>query len=542
MGMVYCAHDEHLDREVAVKTLSLEATLDAESRRRFEVEARAAARLQHPNILTVYEFGEDRGVAFIAMELLHGADLESVMRSPLPLSLHEALEVAIQVARGLAYAHEHGVVHRDVKPTNVRLLDDGSVKIMDFGIAKLGGMNLTKSGMMVGTLYYMSPEQIQAKPLDGRSDVFSLGVILHELLAGHRPFSGDTTAQVLYKVVHQDAPPLRVAHGSVSKALEAIVAKALARTPEARFASAARFAEALSEALALHLGEHPPGTTAEDLARVDQCRVLAREGRLDEAALGLDALLARRPGCVEARRLLRTTRRAARPIETDLNSELDATFQSPPTQLGPVTAVWPGARPGLLVAAAGLLLAASAGIAVYLYRSGPAPAEAPATVPTAAAPLVAAVAPVRPGPAVSLASRPSGSVSVRSSYPIDVAWQGRSLARGTTAPSVVLPSGRQTLTLVSEAHFLRRTVTVDVVAGRAATLEAPALGRLSIKASPDNCEVSIDGIFADYPPILDRALASGTHTISFKWPDGTRRDESVEVAAGSPAYVTGRKD
>jgi serine/threonine-protein kinase len=164
MGMVYRGVDETLEREVALKTLTTEGTLDEESRRRFEIEAKAAAKLQHPNIVTVFELSQDRGVPYIAMELLSGTDLETLMRAKEPLLIQEKLEIVIQICRGLSYAHEHGVVHRDSKPSNIRLLDDGTVKIMDFGIAKLGGTNLTKSGMMVGTIHYMSPEQVRGRP------------------------------------------------------------------------------------------------------------------------------------------------------------------------------------------------------------------------------------------------------------------------------------------------------------------------------------------------------------------------------------------
>ena len=171
------------------------------------MEAKAAAKLQHPNIVTVFELGEDRGVPYIAMELLPGADLETLLRSGEELLLAEKLEVVVQVCRGLAYAHEHGVVHRDIKPSNIRLLDDGTAKIMDFGIAKLGSTTLTKTGMMVGTIHYMSPEQVRGRAVDGRSDVFSTGVILYELLAGRRPFRGEGATDVLYKIVHEPRSP-----------------------------------------------------------------------------------------------------------------------------------------------------------------------------------------------------------------------------------------------------------------------------------------------------------------------------------------------
>ncbi|MGE5127785.1 MAG: serine/threonine-protein kinase, partial [Betaproteobacteria bacterium] len=247
MGMVYRAVDEALEREVALKTLAAEGGLEADSRRRFEVEAKAAARLQHPNIVIVYELGEDRGVPFIAMEMLPGADLEAVLRGGEPLALAEKLDVIAQVCRGLAYAHERGIVHRDMKPSNIRLLDDGSAKIMDFGIAKLGGTHLTKTGMMVGTVHYMSPEQVRGRPLDGRSDVFSIGVILYEMLAGERPFRGDGATQVLYKIVHEEPPELRLAAlGDLGPRLGAIVARALAKDPDARYPTAGALAAELA--------------------------------------------------------------------------------------------------------------------------------------------------------------------------------------------------------------------------------------------------------------------------------------------------------
>ena len=230
MGMVYRGLDEALEREVAVKTLHAEGTLDADSRRRFEIEAKAAARLQHPNIVTVYELGEDRGIPFIAMELLPGVDLEALLRSGEPLPLVEKLDVVAQVCRGLAYAHERGIVHRDIKPTNVRLLEDGTAKIMDFGIAKLGGTHLTKTGMMIGTVNYMSPEQVRGKPLDGRSDVFSVGVILYEMLAGERPFRAEGPTQVLYKIVNEEPPPPDLsAAGGLAPRLQEILGRALAK-------------------------------------------------------------------------------------------------------------------------------------------------------------------------------------------------------------------------------------------------------------------------------------------------------------------------
>ena len=244
MGMVYRGLDEALEREVAVKTLNAEGSLDADSRRRFEVEAKAAARLQHPNIVTVFELGEDRGLPFIAMEMLPGADLEALLRSGEEIPLAEKLDVVAQVCRGLAYAHERGIVHRDIKPSNVRLLEDGTAKIMDFGIAKLGGTHLTKTGMMVGTVHYMSPEQVRGKPLDGRSDVFSAGVILYELSPASAPSGarGRPRSSTRSSTRSRRRPTSRRS-ATLGPKLQAILSRALAKDPDARYPGAAALAD-----------------------------------------------------------------------------------------------------------------------------------------------------------------------------------------------------------------------------------------------------------------------------------------------------------
>jgi len=208
MGMVYEGLDEALDRKVAIKTVTAEGAVTDESKRRFEIEAKAAARMQHPNIVAVYELNEDRGVQYLAMEFLDGTDLGKLLRSGEEILLAEKLDIAIQVCRGLAYAHERNVYHRDIKPDNIGLLDDGTAKIMDFGIAKMEGTQLTKTGMMVGTVSYMSPEQVRGQKLDGRTDLFSMGVILYQLVSGKKPFEGEGPSQILYKIVTEPPPPL----------------------------------------------------------------------------------------------------------------------------------------------------------------------------------------------------------------------------------------------------------------------------------------------------------------------------------------------
>jgi serine/threonine protein kinase len=565
MGMVYRGYDEVLEREVAVKTLTAEATLDEESRRRFEIEAKAAARLQHPNIVTVYELGEDRGVPFIAMELLAGIDLEALMRSGETVLLQEKLDVMIQVCRGLAYAHEHRVIHRDIKPSNIRLLEDGTAKIMDFGIAKLAGTGVTKTGMMVGTVHYMSPEQIRGLPLDGRSDVFSVGVILFELLSGRRPFGEGTATEVLYRIVHHPPAPLEGELGACAPAVRESVARALAKDPQARQPSAARLADELSHALGAHM-RALAAVGADMLETVNLSRRLLKEGRVEESLQRLREVAEKNPESLEARRALRVasremTRRERPPdVSADDFPELDTTYQvhGPPTKSSPETQMQPtvllpsvaglrppaGGRDLLRVGGAILSLALAAGIVLLTRRppsTAPAPAPPAASMAPRAAPAVApAAAAAAAAPAVPV-PEPQGKVAVVAAYPVDVWWNGKLVGKGAS-PQLSLPLGRQVVTLVAAPYFLRSTATVNVREDGVAGVEAPRLGKINIKASPDNCQVFIDGAFVDYPPILDRPVAAGAHSVAFKWPDGVRREEQARVEAGSPAYVMGRKD
>ena len=235
MGVVYKAHDTKLDRDVALKVLPLELTKDRDARERFIHEAKAASALSHPNICSIHAIEEFEGQQFLDMEFLDGNTLGAVLgQKELPIG--RAVEIAIQVAEGLNAAHKKGVVHRDIKPDNIMLTDDGLVKIMDFGLAKLkGSSKLTKSHSTLGTIAYMSPEQAQGEDVDHRSDIFSLGAVLYEMITGRRPFKGEHEAAMMYSLINESPEPLARYKTNVPSELQRIVDKALTKKRDERY-------------------------------------------------------------------------------------------------------------------------------------------------------------------------------------------------------------------------------------------------------------------------------------------------------------------
>ncbi len=250
MGEVFLAVDPLIGRQVAIKTIKGDAAEGPEARERFQREARAAGQLNHPNLVGIHEFGEDQGLLYLAMEFVEGEDLERLLQQR-SLRPQDLLEVLAQVCDGLAYAHGKGVLHRDIKPSNIRVSRGGAslqAKIMDFGIARLHNSDLTGTGTLLGTFGYMAPEYVQTGQPDPRSDLFAVGVILYEALSGRRPFEGDTTATVLYRLVHEEPAPLDLsALQGVSPKLAQVLSLALAKDPRARYQRAEDLAKALRE-------------------------------------------------------------------------------------------------------------------------------------------------------------------------------------------------------------------------------------------------------------------------------------------------------
>jgi serine/threonine-protein kinase len=250
MGIVYKATDSVLERIVAVKTVNMALEQDGADRyeARFYQEARAAAGLNHPNIVTVHDVGKSGDVMFMAMEYIEGVELRSLMADGQRVGIAQAVSIAAQIAEGLAYAHQRGVVHRDIKPANIMVLPNGPAKITDFGIARRrAASELTQTGMLLGSPKYMSPEQVIGKRADHRSDVFSLGVILYEMLCGAAPFSGENVTALMYQTVNFVPPPPSSVNSAVPQVLDLIVGKMLAKPVEERYQDAQEVARDLRE-------------------------------------------------------------------------------------------------------------------------------------------------------------------------------------------------------------------------------------------------------------------------------------------------------
>ncbi|BBP04970.1 hypothetical protein TPL01_26010 [Sulfuriferula plumbiphila] len=274
MGIVYKAIDPLIDRTVAIKTIKLDLSRDelANFEERFYREAKSAGRLNHPNIVTIYDVGKTDHIAYMAMEFLEGQLLKEVLDVHTALSIDKIADIAAQVADGLAYAHENGIVHRDIKPANIMLVRGAVVKITDFGIAQMPTGSRTLAGTVLGSPRYMAPEQVVGKAVDGRSDLFSLGVVLYEMLTGESPFNGDNINTTMYRIVNEAPTPPKTLTPRIPDVFNHIVAKALAKHPAERYQSARELARDLRNYKGLSIPVSAPATP-------DQPRTLDRKAR-----------------------------------------------------------------------------------------------------------------------------------------------------------------------------------------------------------------------------------------------------------------------
>ena len=395
MGVVYECFDPSIKRTLAVKTIradQLDGDHSAAAIARFRREAQAAGRLNHPNIVSIYEFGEDNGTWFIAMEFVHGRELKECFDGNERFKIADCVRIMSQILAALDYSHRQGVIHRDVKPANIFLLPDGTVKVADFGIAHIESSNLTQVGTVMGTPSYMSPEQIMGLPVDGRSDLFSAGVILYQFLTGERPFAGSATT-TMQKVLKEDPLPPSTLNVQLPAAMDAVVRKALAKRADERFRTAQEFADALGAA-------PPTSTTAPPVA--------ARAGSTDATVIA-----------VPAATVVNAAARAAAP----------AAAAAQPAKASHTSA--------LVVAVAALVTLGAGAWFVYQWQAGtrPAPALAaqapqarPAALPTASVPVAASPAALSLAAVTAAAPRADPGTLVISALglidPTDPRYQG----------------------------------------------------------------------------------------------------------------------
>ncbi len=496
-GVVYKAWDPFIQRWVALKTCS---ATDPETKQRFFREAQLAGALQHPNITLIYDFGIEGSTPYFVQEFLTGTDLDNLFETK-KLTIEGMVAILLQVCAGLDYAHSRGIVHRDIKPANVRVLEDGTVKVMDFGIAKSleAESRLTQTGVALGTAGYLAPEQLAGKPLDPRTDLFSLGVMAYEMVTGVRPFTGPNLSNVIYQILNQDPIPPRQRNAGCPARLEKAILKALAKNPAERFASVREFAAELKEVLT---SAQPRGSTR----RAETTTAMVRE----ELA---------RLGAPPRDRSTATADLAARPLD-----------------LVETSAMHPEERPGsrrLVLAGVTVVLVAIGVTALWYFSSGrdarPVRASIPAT-------------PVAPKPTPTPAPTPVPTpvvveIQLFVDPPAEVEVDGKPLGRVQVA-NVQLTVGRHTI-LQRIPGYREATSEVEVTsAGQTIKLGLPPFGLLTVVNDMgvplQGTKVYLDGKLLGPLPLRDRKVEAGTHQLQVVWPDGSEFNEETEIVAGRP--------
>jgi serine/threonine-protein kinase len=557
MGVLYRAFDPVLDREVAVKVMLADFSDDTEQMRpRFYREAKAAAKLQHRNIVTVFEFAEENNQQHIVMEFLRGTPLNTRMNELPPLTLPAKLDIVAQLCSGLGYAHAQGIVHRDVKPANVFLLTDGSVKLLDFGIAKTATSTLTQQGDVLGSAPYMSPEQVSGNQnLDGRSDIWSTGVLLYELLTGRRPFEGDALTTVIVGILKEEPPSLDALAPGLPPQLVAAVARALEKDPERRTPKAEELGRELQfiRQSLLASGELPPmdatryASTNVLKALHDDRQKQGTSGIRDKTLEGAAAVSA--APAPQSKTWMIAAGAAALVLAAALGAWVLFGRTSTPDQQAAAPVSSPAAAP---VSAAG-------------GRPGgaEAPSQTPASTPAASNPAppppvvekkTRAEAPpelaggsgrAAAGAPATVASKPEPAaprgplvaVSLSAAYPFEVLDGSRSISAAATTHELPPQPNGKTLRLVAPDVFLDHPVRVDGGAEKRFEYSPPSLGRIDIRAARGDCRIIVgkrDLGFGPFPPV---AAVAGNYQVSLACPDGQNPVIQTTVTQGFTARV-----
>jgi serine/threonine-protein kinase len=564
MGAVYLGRDTVLEREVAIKVMSADFAADETSRPRFYREARAAAKLQHRNIVTIFEFGEEDDTPFIVMEFLRGQDLAKRMRAEPPLTLEQKIDIIAELCTGLHFAHEQGVIHRDVKPANIWLVPDGSVKLLDFGIAKFSSSTMTRQGSVLGSISYMPPEQINGLEVDGRADVFSAGVVLFELLTGKKPFAGESPTAVLARIMDdepargQDLPP------DLPKPLVAAVLKALQKDREKRYRHAADFGADLRLVRSAVVASTGPIST--DL---DQLETMVTDpslsGTIDSGSHHLagsisvqrTATLDEPPGPASAprRRGWLVPVVAVAVIAGAVGGWLLLGSPPPPQKTAvTITSDPPGAKVALDGIDTGRVTPANVdvqpGAATLPSVTLTSPAHKPVTARLTSddvtkGSLLLRMEALPPPPKaqrqgqVPTSTQPAQPppdvvtrVAMAGEYPFEVLDGTRVVSASSTSHSFTV-RGKPRLRIRNADYFLDQPVQTD--GSRAFEWTAPGLGKLFMTAPP-LCTVAIAGRNLGEPPIQE-TMAAGTYTAEVTCNGQTKR-QPFSIGAGETSKVS----
>ena len=510
MGVVYKATDPNIGRTVAIKTTRIDTHgLETEELlRRFKNEARSAGTLNHPNIVTIYDAGEQDGVFYIAMEYIEGQTLHELLSQHRSLPVEKVLEIVRQVCAALDYAHAHGVVHRDIKPANIMLAAHGAVKVMDFGIAKTGG-TMTATGQVLGTPNYMSPEQVKGKHIDGRSDLFGVGVILYEMLTGEKPFDGQNVTTIIYKIVSENPIPPRELDVTIHPGLSAVVTKALAKVPDDRYQTGAALVADLENYKAF--GSEAGAT-----------QFIPAVG--DRTVVATPAVQTRRPApdtmpTVAARAPAPPTVAPPKPAPATAAPVAPARVPAkPPARKAPARGTNTRVFAGIVV------LLMIAGIAAWRVnrRHQQQGQEAAATPPPAVA--QEPTPPPPPAPAAETAAAPAETPPPETT---------------PAAPAAEPPAQQHPTPRVTSKSRTKSAVTQVASAPppSAPALEAAATGTVHATSTPPGATVTIDGSGSFVTPFDSPPLKAGTHSFSISKVGYAAAQRKLDVVAGKAASL-----
>jgi serine/threonine-protein kinase len=558
MGIVYQGFDPVIGRTVAIKTMLPEGLSPQEFQEykaRFQREAMAAGILAHPNIITVYDFGEDNGVLYLAMEFLEGKSLEKLVQEQTVLPIETILPIYDQICSALDHAHRNKVVHRDMKPANIMILQNGLVKVTDFGIAKMMAMGMTQAGQILGTPNYMSPEQVKGRQIDGRSDIFSLGVILYELVTGEKPFGGQNITTVIYKIINENPIPPRELDASIHAGLSYVISKALAKNPDERYQTCRELSEDLKNYKSLggavmgqgtvmmkappEVSEHappPPPPLEPPQALPEQPAPMAVEETPIASSLNIHVIPPPKPRAKSVPQIiwvLGALLAVAVMLSISYFFVLRPHRQQVTQVVTPPVAVAPPAENPQTVVTPPAQTTTPATETTTPATTTPA-TTTPATTPETTTPAVA-VTPPRDRTAGRPATAKVGQLMVSANVNgARISVDGRSEPSWLTPFTIPdLPAGAHNVVISMDGYDTsQQSVTIEggQTAKVEATLSSPK-AEFDVITKPPGMEVLIDGKSYGLSPVT-AILAPGTHTYSVKRPGAAPYEKTITLKGG----------